>query len=779
MDSSRLEKINALGYIIRRNVFVLTNAVIVFVVALLYFFGDIEASLFLGIVLVLNILLGLTQDVRAWLQLERLQLLTAPKVTRQNKNNTTETILFTQVKKGDALHVSTGDQLPCDGVVTFSSTLEVNEGLITGESSSLPRSDGDMVLAGSIVTAGRGTVLASSIYAESRIARMTEGIKGYAIKQSPIQFAVARVIVISGYVLISAILFIVVRGFLLEESNILIVKQIGALASTLVPQGLAFSMTLLFAYGAAHLFNRNVLLQEVNATEKLGHIKNLCMDKTGTLTENILTVDRLLYPEGVSRNDAERASALYIGDVSDSSQTITAIRAFILQKFEGTIIKAVPFSSWRSFGAVMVKEGNASRVVIAGAPEQLLPQVADLTVRKWLSGVIESESKLGNRIFCIAQNENAVLPNQLSQAVLSPLAVFIFSSNLREGIADAINFFQERNVRIRIISGDHPETVSAIALRAGVKDAEKIVIGSEMSIWSDDDFNTKSKDYTIFARTLPEQKEKIISALKLDGFTAMVGDGANDALAIKNADLGIAMWEGAPATRDVASVVLMNNSFTALPGGVILAESIIRNAAIFASIFFIFSFVSLFMLIIVGMLGYPFPLSPLNVTLINYFTIGIPGILVSFWTIYPAGKSEVILHTKNFLNQVLPYVAWSGVLQAIAISAIFLDSPLETKQSGTNFSVLLATIVIGYIFFLFTPRVFRGKLHAKEFLAMVIVSGVEIIFLYTIFQFPLILRFFEITGNISSLPSIGFFCVVVMFYVIGQYVIARRFRSEV
>lgn len=777
MNSELPERIKELAYIVKRNVFILTNFIIVVVVGLLYVFGDSQSAFFLGIILTLNVSLGLFQDMRAWFALARLQLLTAPHVTRVKDDHTTESILFSQVKNGDVLQLAIGDQIPCDGVLLDVSALELNEGLITGESSSLPRSKGDTVLAGSIITAGSGHIKTSGVYSESRIARMTDGIKSYAVKQSPIQYAVQRVIVLSGYVLVLAVSVVALRGYLLHQPNILIVKQIGALASTLVPQGLAFSMTLLFAYGAAHLFKRNVLLQEVNATEKLGHIKNLCMDKTGTLTENVLTVEQLLFPNGVTKEDAERAASLYIGDGSDSSQTVTAIRAFIPRASDVKVIEKLPFSSWRSFGAVLVEEGGVKRVVVAGAPENLLAHIPDKNVSAWLSAIIENESKQGKRVFCIAEHATHELPKQLSDTQLTPIAVFIFTAKLRDGVREAVDFFQKRDVRIRIISGDHPETVRAIAMRAGIAGCEHVITGSEMATWSIEDFNSKAKSYNIFARTQPEQKEKIIEALKHDGFTAMIGDGANDALAIKKADLGIAMWEGAPATRGVASVVLMKNSFTALPGGVELADSIIKNAAIFASIFFAFSFTSLFLLLLVVVLGYPFPLTPLNLTLINYFTIGIPGILVSYWTIRPAGKI-VVSSGENFLKFVLPYVVWSALLQAIAIAVIFLISPEAMKQSGSNLLVIFATIITGYIFFVMTPRVYRGKLETQESVTLIAVTVIEVILLISVFYLPLALRFFEVVWQLPSMQTIYYSIVTVVLYAIVQYFLARVYRVK-
>ena len=769
------QKLKDLGYIFSRNVFLLTNGIILVVVVSLFFFGDTLSGLFLGFVLVVNMSLGLVQDIRAWLTLEKLQLLTAPHVTRIAEDKTETSILIDEIQAGDLITLKIGDQIPCDGILTEAQALELNEGLITGESTSLSRKEHDPLLAGSIVTSGTGIMRVTSIFKESRIARMTEGIKSYSVTQSPIQRAVSTMITYSGYVLLLAIVYIVTFG--VHQENVLRIKEIGALASTLVPQGLAFAMTLLFSYGAVHLFRRNVLLQEVNATEKLGRIKNLCLDKTGTLTENTLVVERIALPMGVEQARAELMASAYMVGTKDSSQTMLGIKDFIHESFAGNIQSSLSFSSWRSYGAVCIEEGAERTIILAGAPETLISYIPNKESRAWLQDLVDVEAKQGKRVFCIAQCSGETVPTELSGRTLSPVAVFIFSAKLRVGIQEAINFFQARGVRIRIISGDHPETVRAIAVSAGVVQCDRITTGKEMETWTLEDFKKRASEFTIFARTLPEQKEKIIDALKLDGFTAMVGDGANDALAIKKADLGIAMWDGAPATRQIASVVLMNNSFTALPGGVELADSIIKNAEIFASIFLEFSFVGFFLFLMASVLGYPYPLSPLNITLINYFTVGIPGILVSYWTLRPAEKSPAP-SGENFFAKILPFTIVSALLQAVAIGALFILSPESMKTTGSNLFVLMGSILVGSTFFFFTPRVFRGTLATTQVRELLFVIVGEVVLLIGVFHAPLLLKFFDVHGEFPPISSLAYPIFIFVIYVFFQYVLARGYRVK-
>lgn len=778
MKLSNHNRLKNLSYIFVRNVFLLTNLVIAFVVVLLFIFDDTQASIFLGLILVINISLGLTQDIRAWLALESLELLTAPRIIRIKNDSIEESILIEAIHKGDLLKLMTGDQVPCDGILLHTQTLELNEGLMTGESASLPRGDGDHVLAGSIITAGFGTMRTETIFHESRIARMTAGIKNYAVNQSPLQKSVDKAIQYSGYVLILLIIFVIGRGFLMATPDLVIIRNIGALASMVVPQGLTFAITLLFAYGAAQLYQKNVLLQEVNATEKLGRIRNLCMDKTGTLSENQLVVESVQFPQGVPPETAQEYVTAYLSGLGNATETVIAIQQYLDQTFSGKIIEALPFSSWRKYGAVhFEREDGHQDTVVAGAIEYLLPSLTEESDRAWLQDLLITERYQAKRMLCFARTQEKSIPHDIAQSKLSLLAVFIFHHQLRPGIHETIDFFQQRGVHIRIISGDSPQTVQAVAKEAGVRDCGHIIVGSDLEQWTVDDYRSQTKKYTIFARIVPEQKEKIIEALKIDGFTAMVGDGANDALAIKKADLGIAMFDGAPATRQLASIVLTNNSFAALPGGVELADSIIKNAEIFASIFFDMAFAGFFLFIGVSILGYPLPLTPLNITLINYFTVGFPGLLVSYWTLRPSEKTTPS-ETTHLLVKILPFVISSALLQALAMSAVFMASEAALKTTASNFLVVLTAITTGFIFFLFTPAVYRGTLLASQIKALWALAVFECAFLILMLQIPFCLRFFEIDLPMLSphtfLPFIG----VIILYTLSQYILTRRFSQQ-
>lgn len=764
--------LNDLGPIIFRNVVLLTNIIIYAVIILLFIFHQTQAAFFLSTAIIVAIVIGIVQDIRARLALEKLQLLTALRFVRINSNGTEELVFAEQIKKDNRIKLKLGDQIPCDGILISPFDLEVNNALLTGESGSFSISTGEKMLAGSIVTAGSGILRVVTQFADSRISQMTQNIKKYSLNYSPIQRSINTVIKYSGYLLVFVIFFVVVRGTLVNDSVVRIIKNVGALASTLVPQGLVLATTILFAYGAVNLFRKHVLLQEINATEKLGRIKNLCLDKTGTLTENILVVEEMQVLMGMVKQTAEKLVAAYLSGSDDSSETIRAVRKFITREYQGKIIKSVPFSSSRQYGAVSVKDESGEAVIFTAGPDIFSPHFSQ-EEQKWLKQILETHARDGKRLLCVARSDGRAIPQDLSRVKLSLVAVFVFYNNLRPGIRDVISFFQERGVVIRVISGDNPATVHAVTVLSGINNAEAIITGPEIETWSQDDFDKKTPNYTIFARINPEQKEKLIEAFKLSGFTAMVGDGANDALAMKKADLGIAMFDGAPATRRLAAVVLMNNSFMALPGGVALADHIIGNIEVMAGLFINQSAIGLVFFVILSLFGYAYPFTPLNITLIDYFTVGFPSMLIFVWAVRDWTEKQHLTSSQSFLQRVLPFAFSSAILQGGGAAAVFALSPQYLKIAQSNVLAAIAFIIFGFVFFIFTPSVYRGVTTRAQKMMFLAFGAFEALMLYLVFQIPFLLKFFDIT----YLTGVNIMGVALVFLVcaFAQYGLAKWF----
>lgn len=760
------------GRIAVRDAFLPINTIILAVVAALAIFGQSREAIFLGAIVVLNTALSFAQDVRAWLLLEHIQLLTTPQIMRLGDGESEEIIPLEAVAKGDRLRLMLGDQMPCDGRVEASTSLEVNEGLITGESDSSARADGDSIIAGSVVTAGSCIVVVETSFAESRMAKMARGLERYSANPSPIQRSIQEIIRVTIYILLAVSIFVAVRGYALHEAIAHIVEQIGALASVLVPQGLVVSTTLLFTYGAWHFYNRHVLLQEVNATEKFGRIRNLCMDKTGTLTENDLTVERMLVPPGGDEDAARTSAALYMRYSGDSSLSIKAIAAWLPAAPEIVPLDVLSFSSWRRYGGIALR-GNEQhpqdRAVLVGGYDVFLPHIADGPVREWLTSTAEAASRDSKHILCVVEASASAVPSTIDGMSLSVVCIFELGNRLREGVRAAVDFFQDRGVTVRILSGDNPDTVQAIADAAGVRNSGALVTGAEMKNWSDADYAEKSREYTIFGRIEPEQKEKVIDALKRGGFTAMVGDGANDALSVKHADLGLAVFDGAPATRQTAAVVLMRNSFVELPAGVELAASMIENIEMFGAIFMSQTFLQFMLFLFVTLSGSDFPLSPLNVAFLNYFTVGFAGVLIASWAVNPTPRAKQPSE-QSFLSRIVPFSLALSFVQAAA-AMLLLGIRAYVPADELPSVLIIGITALSLVFFaLAAERYISGISFLRR--ASVAAFGIfEAVLLTTAYEIPSVRDFFglavpDLRGVIIAL-LIAFACGY------GQYLVAE------
>ncbi len=768
----------SLAPILFRNFFLLVNAVIFCVVVLLFIFGSTQAALFLGIVFLLNTLIAVTQDIHARVLLEKLQMLTALRVLRINKDKTETSILAEEIIKGDFIKLKLGDQVPCEGLLTSAENLEISEALVTGESDSFPKKEKDKLIAGAIVTSGDGVMEAQGLFRDSRLSIIAGEVKKYAASPSSIQTAINKVIRYSGYTLLVVLLFVVVRGMLVHAPRLQIVTNAGALASTLVPQGLMVVITLLFAIGAANYSRRNVLFQEINATEKLGRIKNLCIDKTGTLTDNILVVQAMHIAKNFNEEDARAITYACVQSTRDSTQTILGIKNYLEKNTKSSkkieIVNMLSFSSWRRYSAMEIRESGISQSIFIGSPDIFIPRIINIEEKKWLESVIEENAREGKRVLCFARASDAGLPKDLKAVNLSMVAIFVFHNTLRQGIEDAIKFFQDRGVRIRVLSGDNVDTVRAVTKSVGISDAENVVTGAQVEKWSESDFDTNSHKYAVFAQVLPEHKVKLIEAFKKDGFTAMVGDGVNDALAMKKSDLGIAMFDGVPVTRQLADVVLMTNSFSSLPGAVEVADHFIRSIEINSGVYINMSLVGLFFFIIISIFGYSYPLTPLNITFINYFTVGFSGILIAYWALRPSGKILPV-NDKPFLERIMPLAIYFAVVEAIGMAFVFFLSPSYLKTASSNTLVGLSFIAFGFLFLLFAANVYCGKLTKKEKLQLFLLAVFEMIVFYLALQVPLLIRFFNITLPFPPLIFIGETLLVLLVCACVQYFMMKKF----
>jgi cation-transporting ATPase E len=295
-----------------------------------------------------------------------------------------------------------------------------------------------------------------------------------------------------------------------------------------------------------------------------------------------------------------------------------------------------------------------------------------------------------------------------------------------------------------------------------------------MKQWNDIDFEDKSQNYMIFAQILPEHKVKLVEEFKKDGFTAMVGDGVNDALAMKKADLGIAMFDGVPVTRQLADVILMTNSFTDLPGAVELADHFIRSIEISSGIYINMSVVGLFFFIIISLFGFSYPLTPLNITFINYFTVGFSTVLISYWALRPLGKI-LPANDKPFLYRVIPVIITCAIVEAIGMALVFTLNPHSSKIVSSNALVGFSYILFGFLFLFFAVKVYSGSVTKKEKLQLYMFGIFELAVFLLVLHVPFLVLFFNITLPYPSLDLIGKTLLIVILFWSVQHLLVKKF----
>jgi cation-transporting ATPase E len=743
------------------------NAIFFVVIIFLASFGEFHEALFLSIVLVINIVIGIVQDLRAQISLERLRLLTLPHARKVLEDGSVEHIDLVAIEPNMKLQIMLGDQIPTDAKVISTEGLEVNEALLTGESKNLIKPIGSDLLGGSIVTSGQAIILATASIENTFVAKMTNKIKQFEYALSPLQQSLTRVMTYLSYVLVAIIAYEIFHGITDRLLVVNVVKSIAALTSTLVPQGLILATTVFFAYGAIKMYKQQVLLQEINAIEKLCHIENLCVDKTGTLTENELTLDKTLLYENIAQADIDLYLSAYLHKNIHTSQTSEALlKGIKFQDIPEAIEETITFSSTKKYGAVFMEDGKNSKTIVLGAPDVLMRFLPE-NQKAWITKNTTSFGKAAKRLVLLATANGKY--KDLNGVQISSLALFVLNNPLRPGTTEIISFFQDRGVKVRVISGDSPETVKAIAEQAGIKHIDLVITGDEIAALDEEAFAERVPAYHVFARIYPEQKEKIITLLKKSGFTAMVGDGANDALAIKRADLGIAMFDGASATRQIAQVVLINNSFAALPKGVEMAETILSSIELVASVFFNKIVTGLILFITIAFAGFLYPLSPRNDTIIGYSTI---WCAILFWSLFPAQKINIGTE-KSFFKSILPFAITMGALTAAAASIGFALEQKLAPHLGGHTLVTLVIMLLGFWFIYLSPLAYGIITNSKQTRFFYLLSLVLTGWISYVFSNKVLQGFFNLPWP-GFIPIFAILAVIALFGYI-QLVVTKKF----
>ena len=787
--------------IIKRNLLSPIVLAIFLLAGALIYVREYRDAWFISVVIVVNSLIGIVQEIRAKRVLHRLELMSAPRARVLRDGQAVE-VPYDSLVVDDEIILRAGDELPADATVMVSKGLELNESMLTGESAAVEKAVGDTVLAATTVLAGEGTARVTAVGDQTKAGAISQVLKRYKPELTPLQIAIWRAITFLTYgaIVLAALIFIVY--YFSGDDVVIILKTITSAAVTVVPEGLLLASSLLLAFGSLRLAQAKVLPQKLAAIEAMALLNLLAVDKTGTLTSDEVTLERVVaFDEMISANsitdtseksaaqaaagsparrfseikpseaasDVAELAALIAHETSGGNITGQAILAEITPPKHAEIIEVMAFSSARKMAGVRAKVDGAVRTLMMGAPEF----VAKLApVDAMLQRQLDEWADSGLRVLMLAEFDDETtklkdLPDGSGRAI----GAVILRNSLRDGVIDTVKFLQEQGVVIRVISGDNPRTVQHIARQAGIANPDKAILGSALAGLSDKAFDKAADEHTIFARVLPEQKERLIAHFKQSGkFTGMVGDGVNDALALKKSDLGVAMYAGAPASRRVADIILLNNSFTSLPIGMKLGNRIMQAIEVIATLFFHKIIYGVVLLLSTMLVGLNYPYAPRHITFLNIFLVTMPTIM---WTLFPPRPRHRV-NPAHFWRDTLQAVAPIALLTGLTVAFTYWSGvtlhPNQAAEAATM-TVLTATFFGIYLVFLVGPMlgvVLDKRAHLARTLYM---TGVLFVTLVSFGIEPL-RQFFDFTvPNIILLwPGIA----VVVIVALVQWWLARR-----
>ena len=633
------------GQIIKENVLTFFNLIFLVLALCLCLVGSFKNLMFL-LVAVANTVVGSFQEIRAKRAVDKLTLVAAgtAKAIRSGQRVSVRT---DQLVRDDIVEFAAGDQICADAVVR-DGQLQVNESLLTGEADAILKNPGDTLKSGSFVISGRARVQLTHVGSESYAAKLAaEARRNVRSTKSEMMLSLTKLITVVGIALIPLGIILFLRHFLSVFQGLPLRDSVESTVSALIgmiPEGLYLLTSVAIAASCLKLSRKRVLVQDMNCIETLAHVDVLCVDKTGTITEPTMEVTDV-YPlnsERFSYDDIEKILAAFYHGEEPDNETARAMGQQFAGETTWRAVKRMAFSSSTKWSGADF--GENGRYVV-GAPEFIMGDRYDS-----IRSEAEPWSERGCRVLLLAAYDTAFDDGPLQSAHVAPIALVFLSNLLRPDAQETFRYFASQGVSVRVISGDNPITVAQIAARAGIENADRYVDATTLS--TEQDFEEAVKYYTVFGRVTPEQKRYLVRAFQKQGHTvAMTGDGVNDVLALKDANCGIAMASGSQAASQVAQIVLLNSQFSAMPAIVAEGRRVINNIQRAASLFLvknIFSFALTLLLLFIDM---PYPLLPIQLSLISTFTIGIPSFFLALEPNYARVEGKFM---RNVIRRAMP-----------------------------------------------------------------------------------------------------------------------------
>ena len=661
------------------HIFTFFNLIFAVLATLLVISGSTIKNMTFLIVAVCNALIGIIQEIRAKRAVDKLTLVAARpvKVIREGEKREIHAALLV---RDDIALFAPGDQICADGILRCGA-LQVNESLITGESDAVTKGPGDEVKSGSFVITGHGRVQVTAVGEDSFAAKLAMEAKANPkASKSEMMRSLDKLIQVVGLLLIpvgAALLYqqisVLKLGFR-ENSEGTVAALVG-----MIPEGLYLLTSIAMAASAVKLSRDRVLVQDMNCIESLARVDVLCVDKTGTITEPFMEVQEVILLDNAWEHHIESVlSALYRGEEPDND-TARAMAARFSKETDWVCRKRIPFTSAAKWsGGVFADHG----AYIAGAPEFILGnRIVELREQ------VDGFANQGYRVLLTAGYDGEPVPGKLEEKKITPLALILLSSPVREKAKETFDYFEAQGVSVRVISGDNAQTASQVALRAGIQGAEKYIDAS--TLYSAEEIAEATRNYQVFGRVTPNQKKKLIQSLQAQGHTvAMTGDGVNDLLAMKQADCSVAMASGAQAASQVASMVLLDSDFAGMPSIVAEGRRVINNIQRAATLFLVKNIFSLLLSLISLATFWPYPFEPVHLTLISSLTIGIPSFFLAMEPNYSRFSGRFI---QGVLRRALPG-GLTNVLMVLTAQILLSVLGIPSAQTATVCAAIMGMV---------------------------------------------------------------------------------------
>ena len=611
--------------IIKDNVFTYFNAIFMILAILVIITGSFRNLTFMPVVII-NAVMGIIQQVKAKSVLDKLTLLAVSECV-VIRNGAEAKVPVDHLVLGDVVILEGGQQIPADAVVQ-SGKLMVNEALLTGEADEIEKTEGSELKSGSFIVSGKCIARLTHVGAESYAAKLMEQAKEIKEKQSEMVRGIDIIVKVAGILVIPVGIALFVQSFFITHLSFQdsILSMVSAVVG-MIPEGLYLLVTAALTLSAVRLAKSKVLLHDMRSTETLARVDVLCVDKTGTITDNNMNVTEVFYPQGADEAQANNVLARYISTVTDTNITMTALKNYFAKTTPLDAAEIIPFSSKTKYSEI----NTNTAVYRFGAPEFVL---GDETLAK-SNDAITMRASAGRRVLVLASDTGMGF---------EPIAFVCLENGLRPNVQKTFEYFKEQEVEVKVISGDNPLTVSNIAKFAGIENSDKYIDLS--TLHTDEEIKVAATEYTIFGRVKPEQKKALIIAIRESGKkVAMTGDGVNDILAMKEADCSIAMGAGSDAAMQAAQVVLLDSDFSRMENIISEGRRDINNITRSAVLFLYKNIFSILLAIFSIVTAIKYPLSPSQVSLISGFNIGIPAFLLALEANFKKQKNRFIRET--------------------------------------------------------------------------------------------------------------------------------------